>query len=382
MARQVKNWSVGRLIRLQLKSGYITEAPPEYTFLQRYPPVFSETKPPVEEFKVRDIPAVRLYDKAVERNAVYEDERIYPAFWRQEPQALALARKQYLLMKKGLDEETAYVRAMRYVDELESKAYEETEKVFNVMKEKGAEFLFSHNESVMDEIFRWRARLKEIRYSKLQKYEQGELDEFILSKILQWGEMDKERRMKDPIFHQQFERLRAEIFPEIDSEATIEKHEQLTRARQSFKIEIFKKYQINDAQLSPALPFFLEDFRFYFEKLRIEPDLNKWPEPERAPFYRWIVSTLAIREILKNGSSTRVQAYLDDLRVKFFPMVKYPERVNKYVLPDIQGLKALLYQNDIGYKKQGEKVMVRRFYRLPALLFPEETAEPTAAYAE
>ena len=92
------------------------------------------------------------------------------------------------------------------------------------------------------------------------------------------------------------------------------------------------------------------------------------------------MNTLALRDVLKGNSASRVQHYLEDIRNKFFPMVKYPERVDEFSIPDVRGLKALLYQNDVGYRNQNEKVYVRRFYRLPALLFPKETAEPVRGY--
>ncbi|CAE7425847.1 unnamed protein product [Symbiodinium microadriaticum] len=380
MANVAKFQSAARLIRIQLKSGYIREAPESYLFLRRYPPVVRDEKPPVEKFTTTHLPYMGLYDKAVERNALYADERAYPAYWKAEPEALILAKKQYQLMQHGIDEETAYVRAMKYVNNLESAAYEETEQILNMMKEKGVTVSIVADDSVLDEIAHWRQVLADTRYSKLGLAEKGAIDYLIQTKILKWDEIQRERRMKDPIFYKQFQELRASVFPEIQSELSIHQAEALAKERTKFKSEVFSKYRVNESQLSSAAPFFLEDYEFYFRKLQSEPLLTKWNESDRSTFFRWIVNTLALRDVLKTSSSSRVQHYLEDIRNKFFPMVKYPERASEFQLPDVQGLKALLYKNDIGYRKQNDKVYVRRHYRLPALLFPEETAEPVRLY--
>eukprot|EP00602_Paraphysomonas_sp_CaronLab_P000723 CAMPEP_0185027710 /NCGR_PEP_ID=MMETSP1103-20130426/12933_1 /TAXON_ID=36769 /ORGANISM="Paraphysomonas bandaiensis, Strain Caron Lab Isolate" /LENGTH=650 /DNA_ID=CAMNT_0027561817 /DNA_START=166 /DNA_END=2114 /DNA_ORIENTATION=+ len=330
--------------------------------------------------KTTHLPFIKLYNKAIERDAVYSDERVYPAYWHQEPQALKLAKKQYQLMQQGVDEETAYVRALRYVEGLESAAYEESEKILEMMKEKGVSVVFAADEALIRDVGMWRERLADTRFSKMSLEEQGELDYLVQTRVLKWQQGERERRMKDPIFYKQFQEIRAAIFPEINTENRLKREEQLARQRHNFKVELFRKYQVNETQLSPGAPFFLEDYVFYFNKLKSEPLLNNWDEEERSLFFRWIVNTLAIRDILKSSSSSRVQAYLEDIRNKFFPMVKYPERAEEFTLPDINGIKAVLYKNDVGYRRQNDKVYVRRFYRLPALLFPETTAEPVRMY--
>jgi hypothetical protein len=367
-----------RMLRIQLKSGYIKRPPPEYLFLQRFPPVFRTSKPSVEKFIDEKSSVGELYEKAIGRNAIYADERVYPAYWQQEPTALTLAKRQYQLMKNGLDEETAYVKAMRYVEELESKSYENAKNLEKLLKEKGANVVYAADESLMQDITFWRARLADTRYSNMTLGDQGQIDYLIQTRVLQWQEVERERRMTDPIFYQQFINVRSGIFPEIATERELKHLEQLEKSRQHFKMDLYKKYQVNETQLSPSSPFYLEDYQFYFEKVAGNPNLTTWSESDRSTFFRWIVNTLALREVLKNSASVRVQSYLEDLRNKFFPMIKHPERT--YALPDIQGLKAVLYKNEVGYKKQNDKLYVRRFYRLPALLFPEETAEPVPSY--
>jgi hypothetical protein len=367
-----------RMLRIQLKSGYIKRAPVEYLFLQRYPPVSSTSKPAVEKYIETSSPIAELYEKAIGKNAIYADERVYPAYWQQEPTAFTLAKRQYQLMKQGLDEEAAYVHALRYVEELESQAYENVKQLEQHLQEKGAEAVYASDESLMQDITFWRARLAATRYSNMTLGDQGQVDYLIQTRVLKWQEVERERRMTDPIFYQQFISVRSLIFPEIAAERELKHLESLERSRQNFKTEIFNKYQINETQLTPSSPFYLEDYQFYFDKVKSQPNLTTWNESDRSTFFRWIVNTLALREVLKNSASVRVQSYLEDLRNKFFPMIKYPERT--YDLPDIAGLKALLYANEVGYKKQNNKFYIKRFYRLPSLLFPEETAEPVASY--
>jgi hypothetical protein len=372
--------NIARLIRVQLKTGYIREAPLAYLFLQRYPPVVRQSKPPIEKVKTESLPFMRLYDKAVERDAIYADERVYPAFWQHEPQAMVLAKKQHQLMRNGLDEDTAYVRALRYVEELESAAFEEAEEISAMLKTKGASVAFAADDDLSQAVAYWRDRLRDTRFSKLREAERGEIDHMIQTRVLKWNEVERERRMQDPIFFRQFDELRAAIFPEIAAEVNAEKMEEISKQRKIFKNELFNRYRVNEAQLSPATYFFYEDYQFYFNKLKKEPKLMNWSENDRSTFFRWIVNTLAVRDVLKNSSPSRVQHYLEDIRSKFFPMVKYPEKVDSYNLPELQDLKAALYKNDIGYRKQNDKLYIRRFYRIPALLFPEETSEPIRSY--
>ena len=339
-----------------------------------------QTKPPIEKVKTESLPFMRLYDKAVARDAIYADERVYPAFWQHEPQAMVLAKKQHQLMRAGIDEETAFIRAKRYVEELESAAYEEAQDLCSVLKSKGAAVTFAADEEVADMISYWRERLQDTRFSKLSDAEKGSIDHLIQTKILKWNEVERERRMQDPIFFRQFNDLRCAIFPEIAAEINAANMEDLSRERTIFKNELFNRYRLNENQLSPASPFFYEDYLFYFNKLKKEPMLMNWSESERSTFFRWIVNTLAVRDVLKNSSPSRVQHYLEDVRGKFFPMVKYPEKASSYSLPELEDFKAILYKNDIGYRRQDDRLYVRRFYRLPALLFPEETNELVRSY--
>jgi hypothetical protein len=78
-------------------------------------------------------------------------------------------------------------------------------------------------------------------------------------------------------------------------------------------------------------------------------------------------------------------------------MVRYPGRAASFTLPSLAEVRAILYKNDIGYKRDssavavpekgeseasvaesaGGKLLIKRFYKLPMLLFPEETFTTT-----
>lgn len=61
--------NVFRVLRLQLKSGYRQEEPPEMTFMKRYPPVCG-IAPKRKVDPVKTIPYISLFNKAVAKNPV------------------------------------------------------------------------------------------------------------------------------------------------------------------------------------------------------------------------------------------------------------------------------------------------------------------------
>jgi hypothetical protein len=126
-------------------------------------------------------------------------------------------------------------------------------------------------------------------------------------------------------------------------------------------------------KMKPFTPFFIDDYIFLLNKVKEQPLLTRWSERDRENISRWILDALAIRDVLESNSTPKIQAYLDDLRAYFFPMIRYPSLTNDFVIPSVADMKALLYNNDIGYKTQNGKVFVRRYYLLPRLLFPNET---------
>ena len=190
------------------------EVPEAYTFLRRYPPAQHVFNPANnKEYK---IPYLKLYKKAVERNPLFADEKVFPAYWKEEPHALILAKKQYEFMQNGLDEENAYKNAVEYVDDLESKSYDELKDFIKLMQTEKTKVPIVADAKIFTKISFWRERLKETQFEDMSLADQGELDYFLQCDVLRWHEVSRERRMKDPLFVRQFEKLRKTIFPEIE----------------------------------------------------------------------------------------------------------------------------------------------------------------------
>jgi hypothetical protein len=312
---------------------------------------------------------MKYYWNALERNPLLIDERVYPAYAQQEPAALTLAKQQYEYIKAGLDEETAYQKAADYVDELESKAYEELSDLRKELKQKDAKIPFMSDPAIILRIEKWRKKLALKPYDELSLAAQGEIDYFVHTHILKWNEVERERRMKDPIMVRDFEKLRSAIFPEIEIDLDKKEDEILPVLEK----EALEEHNIDRNNISAVAPFFFEDYQFFFEKLRAQPSLSEWNEADREALSLWVIQSLAIPEILDKSPMTQVQKYLDMLRFQYFPMIRTPEAAQSFVLGSKDDFKALLYKNGIGYKLQDNKLYVRRHYRIPSLLFPRET---------
>ena len=366
----VKSVNVVRKIMLQLKTGYLKEEPKIYQFMRRNPP-FVVDKLPMTKIHKRDIPYLKYYDKAVKRNPLYADEKVYPAFWYQEPQALTLAKKQYELIRSGLDEDAAYLKAVDHVNIIENESYLALREIFDIMQQQGAQLPTTvSDQDLSDTIAKWRQKLKDTPYLTMDLADRGEIDFIIQTKILKWNEVDRERRMKDPIFVMQFQKLRHAVFPEIldMNEAKLARHEKVKR-------DIMRLFGVNKDNIRTNKPFFYEDYEFYFTRLVKQPLLSRWSESDRSNFSKWIVDSLAIVEVLEKNPTSFIQRYLDLLRGQFFPMVTFPDKAKSFRLPSIQEFREVLYKNDVGYRVDSEcgKLYVRRFYRIPLLLFPNET---------
>ena len=295
-----------------VKDGFLRKEPSAYAFLKRYPPLSRDGAPPVREVDSRNIPYYKLYEKAIAKNPLYADEKVYPAYRAHEPQALTLAKKQYEYMELGDSEIEAYDKAVKFVEVKENEAYDSLK---NLMSELGDSlggvevklpFLAAGGEDLGIQMALFREQLSKTAYYDLDLADQGEIDYFLQTKVLQWNEVERERRMKDPIFVRQFEKLRASLLPEtgIASEAAREKR------HAQYKEKLLKFYNINKARLCTAKPFYFEDYVRYFTKLKDQPLLGKWVEAERTEFSHWIIDTLAVREMLERNTTSVIQSYL------------------------------------------------------------------------
>ena len=340
-------------------------------YMKRYPPLMRDTAPINNNININTIPYMKLYKDAIEKNPIYADERVYPAYWQHEPQALTLAKKQYELMQKGISTDDAYKQALEYIEVIEDKAYDNLKLFLSSLENDGhaVKRPWSADTTLVNDINELREKLTTKNYNELELEDQGTIDYIIQTKILKWNEVDRERRMKDPVFNMQFDKLRKVVFPEIQAQENIDRlknHEQT-------KDNILTLFNINKDKLCTQAPFYHDDYVYWFEKLKAVPLLTKWSELDREGLSRWIIDVLAYREVLEKSSNEDLQKYLDDLRSHFFPMVKYPEKASTFTLPSTSDMKALLYNNDVGYKMVTSKLYIKRFYKLPVLLFPTET---------
>ena len=329
MGKQVFN--VMRLMRIQLKSGYVKVEPEAYTFMKRYPPLTRDSAKVIRKVEVTTIPYLRLYEDALAKNPKFIDERVYPAYWQQEPVAMTLAKKQYEMMRKGLTEEEAYEEALAYTETLESKAYEEMKIVIDMSGNADALKPLENDPAFVKTMKVYSTILSEVDYEDLEDHDQGELDHMLQTKVLKWSEIERERRMKDPVFAIEFERLRKAMFPIQSKVSMLRKPE---KRLDSMEV-LMDLYQVDETKLCTNEPFYYDDYMFLFEKAKEEPLLGRWSVRDRQELSRWITDTLALREIVEKRETGVVQRYLDDLRAQFFPMVRYPDRAYSFSLPDM-----------------------------------------------
>lgn len=357
-----------RELRLQLKTGFLRSEPAAYTFMKRYPPLGRDTKPSFHQIEEKNIPYLGLYDKIVAQNPLYNDERVYPAYWQSEPQALVLAKKQYEYLSQGMNEEDAYAKALEFVDELENESYLKLKELKESLEASGAQAPFMANDAVATEIKYWLKQLENTSYDDLSLADQGEIDYLIQIKILKWNEVERERRMKDPIFVMQFDRIRESLFPSGQELAAKIK----AASREDYKDRFLKLNDVSKDLLNSKAAFFMEDYIKFFEVLKAQPDVRKLSIDVRDSLNMWITDTLAMREITEKQPNYKIQKYLDDVRFHFFPMIRFPHRAAEMKTPTVESLKQVLFHNDIGYKRMDGKVFVKRFYKIPQLLFPKE----------
>ena len=303
---------------------------------------------------------------------------MYPAYWQNEPQALTLAKKQYALMRDGMAEDLAYEKAVEYVNGLENTSYEEMMKFLQILHEKGTNKPFLAEDSIAEELVYWKGRLKVTKYKDLELGEQGEIDYFIQTKLLKWNEVDRERRMKDPIFFVQFCLIRQSLFNVnlgLDGDLTYQS-EQVEVVEPEEKVpEDVKEVVRNDwlGKLQTSKYFYVEDYIYFLKKSKAKPSLTKWTLQEREKLNRWISETLAFKTVLDRKTPHEAQQYLDELRAQYFPLLHLPHLAMSFTIPSVTDLKRLLYANRVGYKNENLFTFVKRFYRIPMLLFPVET---------
>jgi hypothetical protein len=360
-----RRFNLLRTLRLQLKSGYRLEEPREYQFLKKLPPYNH-----VNAYETHEVPYIRLLKKAMKNNPNFGSEGVYPAYGNLEPQALTLAKKQYLLMKQGLSEEEAYAKAMEYVVELEDKAYNDLKFIHEEMKKMQTPKvdIMTEDKNIEEKFKQWQEKLRTIPYDELPFEEQGELDEFIQCKLLKWNQVQRERRMKDIVFYLQYRDLLEALFP-LDPQVDAVKRQEF---QEVFTERFLQLYGVNREKLITSKPFYVEDYLRYLQLILSTPNLRQLSQKDNIEISKWITETLAYQDILDARSLKDSRFYLTSLQNQFFPMFKLPSMNGKFKIPGVEEIKRLLYENDVGYQRRDGKLYVRRFYKLPMLLFPTE----------
>lgn len=357
----MKRYDILRRIHLQVKSGIFPKHPLAYQIMRKVPGI---TYNSVDATVKTKVPYAHLLEKAYEKNPLLRDESIFPGYAHLEPRALILAKKQYFYMQQGLSEEDAYQKAVKFVDEMEDEVLTDLKEIEKEVKSMGASAPFLSDPDVAQELAKWQAILRNITYEDLSLVDQGKLDRFVQTKILKWSEVERERRMKDIILYKQFEKVVAALFP-IDPSIAQAKRDEFQR-NFGEKFFAFHGYKING--LETQRDFLMEDYFQYFEKVKSKPDAEDWNDDEYEEFQQWLLETLAFPTALEHEK----EDYINDIFDQFFPMLMLPSRANVLTLPKIDEVRGLLYENQIGYKQVDGKLFVKRFYKLPNLLFPTD----------
>lgn len=358
-----KRIDILRLIRLQLKSGYLTAPPPVMEILKTVPPLDYKRS---DMFVKSKVPYAHLLKKVYARTPFVEDETVYPAYGHLDTKALILAKKQYFYVQQGLSEEEAYKKACQYMEELEDQALGDMKEITNAIQSMGASAPFLSDPAIATEISKWQGILRNVDYDELSAADQGNLDRFIQTKILKWSELERERRMKDIVFFMQFESLLKTLFPtEADAMSTKRKKDEFQLAFSKKFLDLYG-YQLDE--LTTNSPFLVEDYFRHFEKMRANPNVADWSDEDWYALQDWVEDTLAFTTALH----AEEDSYFEDLFDQFFPIMMLPLRAEKLKLPETDELRRLLYENQIGYKKVDDKLFVKRFYKIPQLLFPTD----------
>lgn len=343
--------------------------------MRKYPPIRRDLQPPARTMENTKLPYMDLYKKVLQRNPIYIDERVYPAYWKNEPRAMSLAKYQFKYMQAGDDEETAYSKALRDIDKLESASYEEMCAILKSFSDENSTVTvpFTADKTIQDELAYWKERLLTELYDNMDLADQGDVDYFIQTKILKWEEIERERRMRDPVYILRFQELRESIFPSAKNK-NLQK-ELAKKYIPKISTRINQVYNIDVTKCVSRRPFFVEDYLSWVEKILNSPNMSKWSDKEQSNFNEWIMNCVAFKDVVE-GSSHTANKYFKSLKSEFFPMLNFADKTINFKVPPIDQVKEIMYRNKIGYIRDadsGNKIFVLRFYRLPKLLFPLET---------
>ena len=218
----------------------------------------------------------------------------------------------------------------------------------------------------------WKQKLAKVKYSEMDLADQGEIDHFIQTSVLKWNEVERERRMRDPMFVLNFEKVRNAIFPDIVAEES----EKFTNNFSTFKQKVAVVHQEKHVlRWKTSKPFYYEDYVKFFNILKNEQnprDKISILSSEMKELTTWVTETLAVKDVLESSNVGDCHDYVKMLKANFFPMLRDLNSEKEYEVPNERSFRMILYENQIGYKRDDSgKLFVKRFYRIPSLLFPE-----------
>lgn len=399
--------SILRYIRLNLKTGYMQDKPWEFDYIRRFPPVTNVYNPDFYTIRKMDIPYFRLYEKLKRTDARYADDHVYPTHQMDEPEALTIAKQQYQYMQNGLSEDDALRKATHEMNTTENKAYIELQTLIDKIEANGAHHYQSITKDpiVKEGLETYQKVLADYPYDTLDLGQQGEIDKFIHIYLLHWNEVQREKRMKDFVFYEKYQELLEVLFPR--SSIGQKTYESYLHPR--IKKSIFKQLELNDIYHHPQKKFYIEDYLHFYSLFKKDPlHHTTWELKLRASFITWSRSTLLYQSLLKKDRNL-AKDFNDQMEAYLFPMILFPSRCQDLPNLTLQSIKEICYHNNIGYMRDpnsglgGEfvsppstdnenklgsdnnddiddevvvnetnKLYVRRFYKLPQLLFPRD----------
>jgi len=203
----------------------------------------------------------------------------------------------------------------------------------------------------LEQYERWKSTLSRTPYHELSEGEKGLMDRFLTHHVLGWDDTQAEMRMKNMAWVFYLLKLRDALFPSVERS--------VVRGRNKEVWRVLKKAGEASSDL-PKRPFFYESYQEIFARsmgsLGMEGEVDRWVfERLRGPGYK------------ASLSQAEKGRYLERMRAAFFPHLIVTDI--PISLPTVDKLKEILYKAKIGYRKRMDKLEIRRFYKLPSLLF-------------
>merc|ERR1719231_69035 len=147
------------------------------------------------------------------------------------------------------------------------------------------------------------------------------------------------------------------------------------------------------ANWSTSESFYYQDYVLHFENLKRNIMNRTCNEQNLKEFDAWCRQTLIVSPPERKFSEASYNNYLEKIQLNFFPFLKYGrstfdnksselddadyqqqlKSISDHSIPDLDTFRRILFRNGIGYQlNEDGKSYVKRFYRIPALLWPTQ----------